>query len=318
METIEILTTKIKGFGSLYKNFCSIRDSQNGRDDLTEEEVRNYQESFRQLRDAVIEIEGLRNKLDDEIHLNVAQALVHDLTLRLDTDSKGQVSFKTLNDTTKEFSTLLATVKPSFSQIAEIRLVGIGTGSTALYADICANEAENIDVAKKSVNDVRTVITETQKMAKDNTTPVKTLITDFAMKNNMSPERAVEVVKTVNEMSKKTSKILSINVSSSESSSVPVLMGNEFDRKKFNRFKGDVVDAFKAEEPLEITGQMRVAENWDSTHKFKIHDVERGKDYTINFDPATFSKVDISAHLGDEVTITRTKVGKQWFLTRLK
>lgn len=318
METIERLTTKIREFGRLYEDFRSIRDSQNGRDDLTEDEIGKYQESFRILREAVIGIEELRKNLDEEIHLNEAQGLVHDLTLRLDTDSKGQVSFKTLNDSTGEFSSLLAKVKPSFSQIAEIRLVGIGTGSTTLYADICAKDAENIDVAKKSVSDVRTVITETQRMASDNTTPVKTLITDFAMRNNMSTERAVEVVKTVNEMSKMAAKILSINVSSPESSSVPVSMGNELDRKKFDRFKGDVLDAFKEEDPLEITGQMRVAENWDSTHKFKIHDVENGKDYTINFDPATFSKVDISAHLGDEVTITRTKVGKQWYLKELK
>ena len=318
METIERLTTKIREFGRLYEDFRSIRDSQNGRDDLTEDEIGKYQESFRILREAVIDIEGLRKILDEEIHLNEAQGLVHDLTLRLDTDSRGQVSFKTLRKSTEEFSKLLATVKPSFNQIAEIRLVGIGTGSTTLYADICAKDAEDTDVAKQSVNDVRTVITDTQKMASDNKTPVKTLITDFAMKNNISPEKAVEVVKTVNEMSKKDSSILSINISSSESSSAPVSMGNEFDRKRFDRFKGDVLDAFKEEDPLEITGQMRVAENWDSTHKFKIHDVERGKDYTINFDPATFSKVDISAHLGDEVTITRTKVGKQWYLKELK
>lgn len=314
MNTSDELAKRIKLFELAFEKYNKVSEQLGGVDNPDEDQKRNIENAFNALRAEVLAVEELRRKLDEEIGLNRAQGIVHDLTLHLDTGSEGQISFSSLNNATENYSKLITTLKPSFDEIAELRLVGIGTGSTRLYADICVADKEDEPAARNSMAAVSSAILDTQKMVNDTSQSAKAKINSFAVKNNISTERAVEVVKLVNDMSNKTKGLIEVGTSTPGKVAQPITIGDDFSRKRMERFKGEVKDAFKEQEPLEVSGQMRMAENWDSTHKFKIHDKENGRDYMINFNPDTFSKEEVSSYLGEDVTIVRMKVGRQWFL----
>lgn len=316
MSIAEELNNKIEKFHEIYADFEAVNDSFKDLEELDETQKEVYSKAFSTLRTAVLEIEELRRKQDEEIMLNKAQFIVHDLALHLDTDSQGQVSFSTLAASTEEISKLMDLSKPSFKQIAELRLVGIGTGSAVLFVDACAKETQDSEIARQSVKDMTEIISKAQNMAADQQKSTKQKVNEFAKNNSLSTERAIEIVRHVEEISKKKNKIIALNAASPNKASAPVSLGNEFDRKRFETFSSNVKNEFKEEEPLVIEGQMRMTENWDNTHKFKVHDYEKNKDYIINFDPKSFSKESISNHLGETVKIERMKVGKSWILLK--
>ena len=265
----------------------------------------------KKLKELVNSVESLRKKIDIISEFSNAQALTHDLVLRIPEKKEGNVKFSShsLINFLSNLNDIIDTVRPGILNIAEYKIVAVAPGSESIMLDMKEKDnvppdPENLNKINETNNILADIFDSMHPLSEQG--PLKEKIEVIKAKTDLTDQEIYEVSKKVLNLHPDPSSSFSdvgIVVNSKEITTSITFKKDE--QLQMRKSKELIYQKVKPEESTEVFGQLQVMEEWDKKHKISIFDRDDKKSYNIHYEPTEENLKYIKRKIGSFIRVSR-------------